>query len=207
MWHRARGHPADRQGDGSARRRREACGCRGRRPCERSSRSRSTAAPSGAAAPLLLNPALQGGGAHGAVTWGVLDRRLEDERIAFEGVSGTSAGAINAVLLVSGWLADGRAGARRALDAFWGRLAAAISLLPALGLLTRPSLEPTARARPFSVAPHLPRSPQEPAPIRPSPAGQQRSAHGERRAGERRTEGASGRCARTGERVWTDSEG
>ena len=123
MWHRARGHPADRQGDGSARRRREACGCRGRRPCERSSRSRSTAAPSGAAAPLLLNPALQGGGAHGAFTWGVRDRLLEDERIACEGVSGTSAGAVNAVLLVSGWLADSRDGARRALDAFWGRLA------------------------------------------------------------------------------------
>jgi NTE family protein len=89
---------------------------------------------------IILNLALQGGGAHGAFTWGALDRLLEDERIAFEGVSGASAGAVNAVLLASGWLADGRAGARRALDAFWGRLtalAATGSFSPALGLLTK----------------------------------------------------------------------
>ncbi len=93
-----------------------------------------------AAPPPVLNLALQGGGAHGAFTWGVLDRLLEDGRIAFEGVSGASAGAVNAVLLVSGWLADGRDGARRALDAFWGRLAnlaAAGSVPPALGLLIK----------------------------------------------------------------------
>jgi NTE family protein len=90
--------------------------------------------------PVTLNLALQGGGAHGAFTWGVLDRLLEDGRIALEGVSGTSAGAVNAVLLASGWLAAGRAGARRALDAFWDRLAnlaAASSFPPALGLLAR----------------------------------------------------------------------
>src|SRR5512138_3904009 len=63
--------------------------------------------------------ALQGGGAHGAFTWGVLDRLLEDERIAFDGISGTSAGAMNAVVLVSGFEKGGRDGARAALQKFW----------------------------------------------------------------------------------------
>jgi len=63
--------------------------------------------------------ALQGGGAHGAFTWGVLDRLLEDERIAFDGISGTSAGAMNAVVLVSGFEKGGRDGAREALQKFW----------------------------------------------------------------------------------------
>jgi NTE family protein len=63
--------------------------------------------------------ALQGGGAHGAFTWGVLDALLEDEQIDFEGISGTSAGAINAVVLAHGLLEDGREGARAALNTFW----------------------------------------------------------------------------------------
>jgi len=62
-------------------------------------------------APRLLNLALQGGGAHGAFTWGVLDALLEDGRVAFDGLSGTSAGALNAVLLAHGWLDGGREGA------------------------------------------------------------------------------------------------
>jgi NTE family protein len=66
--------------------------------------------------------ALQGGGAHGAFTWGVLDRLLEDERVEIEGISGTSAGAMNACALLQGYLRGGRARARRALDAFWGRV-------------------------------------------------------------------------------------
>jgi hypothetical protein len=49
-----------------------------------------------------VNLALQGGGAHGAFTWGVLDYLLEDGRLAFSGVSGASAGAINAVMLADG---------------------------------------------------------------------------------------------------------
>ena len=57
-----------------------------------------------------VNLALQGGGAHGAFAWGVLDRLLEDERIAFEGVSATSAGAMNAVVLAYGLAEGGRAG-------------------------------------------------------------------------------------------------
>ena len=66
-----------------------------------------------------LNLALQGGGAHGAFTWGVLDALLQDPRIAFEGISGSSAGAINAVVLADGWLKDGREGARKGLADFW----------------------------------------------------------------------------------------
>jgi NTE family protein len=63
--------------------------------------------------------ALQGGGAHGAFTWGVLDRLLEDERIVIEAISGTSAGAMNAAALAAGYADGGREGARRALDRFW----------------------------------------------------------------------------------------
>ena len=66
--------------------------------------------------------ALQGGGAHGAFTWGVLDRLLEDERIEIEGISGTSAGAMNAAVLTDGYEKGSAAGARRALDAFWKRV-------------------------------------------------------------------------------------
>ncbi len=66
-----------------------------------------------------VNLALQGGGAHGAFTWGVLDRLLEDDRLVIEGISGTSAGAMNAVVLASGYKKDGREGAREALQKFW----------------------------------------------------------------------------------------
>ena len=71
-----------------------------------------------------LNLALQGGGAHGAFTWGVLDALLEDGRVGFEALSGTSAGAMNAVVLAHGWLDGGADGARAALRAFWTALAA-----------------------------------------------------------------------------------
>jgi NTE family protein len=66
-----------------------------------------------------LNLALQGGGAHGAFTWGVLDALLSDLRINFEGMSGSSAGAINAVVLADGWLKGGREGAQQSLANFW----------------------------------------------------------------------------------------
>lgn len=66
-----------------------------------------------------LNLALQGGGAHGAFTWGVLDRLLEERRIEIDAISGTSAGAMNAVVLVSGYQKGGREGARAALENFW----------------------------------------------------------------------------------------
>jgi len=68
---------------------------------------------------LPVNLALQGGGSHGAFTWGVLDRLLEDGRISFEAVSGTSAGAVNAVILADGMERGGPDGAREALANFW----------------------------------------------------------------------------------------
>ena len=69
--------------------------------------------------PKPINLALQGGGAHGAFTWGVLDTILEDERVEIEAISGTSAGAMNAVVLADGMMESGREGGRRALEAFW----------------------------------------------------------------------------------------
>jgi NTE family protein len=66
-----------------------------------------------------VNLALQGGGAHGAFAWGVLDRLIEDGRLAFEGISATSAGAMNAAVLASGWTLGGPDGARQALADFW----------------------------------------------------------------------------------------
>ena len=65
--------------------------------------------------------ALQGGGAHGAYTWGVLDALLEDGRLAVEAIAGASAGAMNAVVLVEGWLNGGTDGARSHLETFWRR--------------------------------------------------------------------------------------
>ncbi len=67
----------------------------------------------------LIDLALQGGGSHGALTWGVLDRLLEEERLEIDGISGTSAGAMNAVVLADGLARDGREGAREALHTFW----------------------------------------------------------------------------------------
>src|SRR5690606_9848381 len=72
-----------------------------------------------------VNLALQGGGSHGAYTWGVLDRLLEDGRVDFEGLSGASAGAVNAALFAHGWLEEGRDGARAALSGFWHSVGAA----------------------------------------------------------------------------------
>ncbi|HSF58047.1 MAG TPA: patatin-like phospholipase family protein [Candidatus Binatia bacterium] len=77
-----------------------------------------------------INLALQGGGAHGAFTWGVLDRLLEDERVRIEGISATSAGAVNAAVLLDGFIDKGAAGAREALAAFWRRVSDAVSLSP-----------------------------------------------------------------------------
>lgn len=67
----------------------------------------------------LINVALQGGGSHGALTWGVLDRLLEDGRLTFDRVSGTSAGAMNAIALADGFARGGAQGARDMLRDFW----------------------------------------------------------------------------------------
>src|SRR3990170_2863007 len=66
-----------------------------------------------------VNLALQGGGAHGAFTWGVLDRLLEDDQVQIGWISATSAGAVNAVALASGLLAGGQEGARQKLRHVW----------------------------------------------------------------------------------------
>lgn len=66
-----------------------------------------------------LNLALQGGGAHGAFTWGVLDALLDQPELEIEGLSGSSAGAMNAVVFADGWMKDGPQGARQGLTQFW----------------------------------------------------------------------------------------
>jgi NTE family protein len=71
----------------------------------------------------VINLALQGGGSHGAFAWGALDRILEDERIAIEGIVGTSAGAMNAAVTAYGLTCAGNAGARQALASFWKAVA------------------------------------------------------------------------------------
>jgi NTE family protein len=84
---------------------------------------RKTAALS--AATKTVNLALQGGGSHGAFTWGVLDRLLEDERIAVDGISASSAGAMNAAVFTYGYAMSGREGAKLALAGFWRRISKA----------------------------------------------------------------------------------
>jgi NTE family protein len=79
---------------------------------------RAAQAP-GAQTTKRINLALQGGGAHGAFTWGVLDHLLEDGRIEIEGITGASAGAVNAVLLADGLVRGGREEARKRLADFW----------------------------------------------------------------------------------------
>ena len=78
----------------------------------------------------IITLGLQGGGAHGAFTWGVLDRLLEERRIHIEGISGTSAGAMNAVALAHGMLENGPEGARESLAKFWDSLARKLRLPP-----------------------------------------------------------------------------
>jgi len=81
-------------------------------------------------APVLVDFALQGGGAHGAFTWGVLDRLLEEPWLRIDGISGTSAGAMNAAVLVDGDADNGIDGARAALKNFWQRVSRAALLSP-----------------------------------------------------------------------------
>jgi NTE family protein len=81
-------------------------------------------------APILVDFALQGGGAHGAFTWGVLDRLLEEPWLRIDGISGTSAGAMNAAVLVAGHARNGADGARAALENFWRRVSQAAALSP-----------------------------------------------------------------------------
>lgn len=93
-----------------------------------------------------VNLALQGGGAHGAFTWGVLDALLEDGRLRLDGVSGTSAGAMNAVVLAQGLMSGGADGARAALREFWTAVAASLPFEVA---------RPSADGRELTLAPAL----------------------------------------------------
>ncbi len=79
---------------------------------------------------VLVDLALQGGGSHGAFTWGVLDRLLEEPWLKIEAISGTSAGAMNAAVLADGWTSGGAEGARSALDNYWQRVSQAASFSP-----------------------------------------------------------------------------
>ena len=82
-----------------------------------------------------LNLALQGGGAHGAFTWGVLDRLMRDGRIFIDGISGTSAGAMNAVVFTDGFIKGGRQGAIDSLDTFWKAVSARAFMSSAAGFM------------------------------------------------------------------------
>jgi NTE family protein len=86
--------------------------------------------PSAQPKPLLVDLALQGGGAHGAFTWGVLDRLLEEPWLTFDGISGTSAGAMNAAVMASGFAHGGADGAKAALEDFWKRVSDASKFSP-----------------------------------------------------------------------------
>ncbi|MCU4180019.1 patatin-like phospholipase family protein [Bosea sp. BH3] len=81
-------------------------------------------------APLNIDLALQGGGAHGAYTWGVLNRILEEDWLTIEAISGTSAGAMNAAVLASGYASGGREGARDTLNRYWRKVADAARFSP-----------------------------------------------------------------------------
>jgi NTE family protein len=80
--------------------------------------------------PVLVDLALQGGGAHGAFTWGVLDRLLDQPWLQFEGISGTSAGAMNAAVMASGYVHGGADGAKAALATFWKSVSEASKFSP-----------------------------------------------------------------------------
>jgi len=80
--------------------------------------------------PLPIDLALQGGGSHGAFTWGVLDRLLEEPWLQIVAISGTSAGAMNAAVLADGWTEGGSEGARAALDTYWKRVSRAAAFSP-----------------------------------------------------------------------------
>ena len=93
-----------------------------------------------------IDLALQGGGSHGAFTWGVLDRLLEDESLDFSAISGTSAGALNAAVMLTGLAKGGRRGAREALTDFWREISRSGSIFsPFSGSST------TGAGNPFSV--------------------------------------------------------
>lgn len=93
-------------------------------------RATSPAASNAPREKLLVDFALQGGGSHGAFTWGVLDRMLQEPWLSIEAISGTSAGAMNAAVLVDGFTKGGAEAAREGLEAFWRRVSDAARMSP-----------------------------------------------------------------------------
>src|ERR1700739_3174133 len=81
-------------------------------------------------AAVSIDLALQGGGSHGAFTWGVLDRLLEEPWLRIAAISGTSAGAMNAAVLADGWVEGGAQGARAALENYWRLVARGGAMSP-----------------------------------------------------------------------------
>ncbi|NCA72974.1 MAG: patatin-like phospholipase family protein, partial [Sphingobacteriia bacterium] len=80
--------------------------------------------------PVSVDLALQGGGAHGAFAWGVMDRLLQEPWLEVDAISGTSAGAMNAAVMSDGYAAGGPEGARVALERFWRKVSEAALLSP-----------------------------------------------------------------------------
>src|SRR5215475_2950279 len=95
------------------------------RPDATDVRRSSASGDDGELEPRRIAVALQGGGSHGAFTWGVLDRLLEEPWLQIAGISGTSAGAMNSAVLVHGHSLSGNLGARDALGCFWRHVAEA----------------------------------------------------------------------------------
>ncbi len=104
-----------------------------------------------------MDLALQGGGSHGAFTWGVLDRLLQDETLNIAAVSGTSAGALNAAVMATGWAAGGRLGARQALAAFWHDISGEQACFgPAGGAMSGPGMAPSRVPKPMPMSMPMP---------------------------------------------------
>src|SRR6202163_362906 len=99
--------------------------------------------------PVLVDLALQGGGSHGAFTWGVLDRLIEEPWLRIEAISGTSAGAMNAAVVADGWTEGGAEGARAALETYWRRVSRAAAFSP----LQRSPLDPLVGRRALDTTP------------------------------------------------------
>ncbi|MCH2165076.1 MAG: patatin-like phospholipase family protein [Marinovum sp.] len=100
---------------------------------------------------VAINLGLQGGGAHGAFTWGVLDRLLQEDWIEIAAITGTSAGALNGAALKSGWVKGQRAGAREALDVLWAQISGVqAATMPAWLSAYWPDPKVTSKALEFS---------------------------------------------------------
>lgn len=101
-----------------------------KKPASPASKTSPGAAASAGREPLIIDLALQGGGSHGALAWGVLDRVLQEHWLTINCISGTSAGAMNAAVLASGFAKGGHEGAREALTSFWSKVSEAARFSP-----------------------------------------------------------------------------